>query len=108
MLPEVRDRLAELQAANKQLEDLSSQLKEAASTNGGTAKPGWKEATDKAAVLLEWFNDRDIVVRDIAQGLIDFPGVLNGEDILLCWKSPEPLVAFWHYPDAGFAGRQPL
>ena len=41
-------------------------------------------------------------------GLVDFPGEIDGAPACLCWKLGEPAVAWWHRPDAGFAGRQPL
>lgn len=41
-------------------------------------------------------------------GLIDFPSEIDGAPACLCWKLGEPAVAWWHRPDAGFAGRQPL
>lgn len=41
-------------------------------------------------------------------GLIDFPSEIDGEPACLCWKLGEPAVAWWHRPEAGFAGRQPL
>ena len=42
------------------------------------------------------------------RGLVDFPSIRDGEEIYLCWKLDEQRVAWWHEPDAGFAGRQPL
>jgi len=39
---------------------------------------------------------------------VDFPSDMNGRPILLCWRLGEPEVQFWHDPDAGYAGRQPL
>jgi len=57
-------------------------------------------------------------VRELAQlgvelkeyfiGLIDFPSLLNGRPVYLCWRLGEPEVAHWHELDAGFAGRQKL
>ena len=41
-------------------------------------------------------------------GLVDFPGEVAGEPAYLCWKLGEPAVEWWHRPEAGFAGRQPL
>jgi len=41
-------------------------------------------------------------------GLVDFPGEIDGEQVYLCWKYDEPMVAHWHERDAGFAGRKPL
>ena len=41
-------------------------------------------------------------------GLVDFPGMLAGRRVYLCWRLGEPSVQHWHEIDAGFAGRQPL
>jgi hypothetical protein len=41
-------------------------------------------------------------------GLIDFPGVVNGELVHLCWKDDEPELRYYHDPRAGFAGRKPI
>lgn len=41
-------------------------------------------------------------------GLIDFPAMMDGRVVYLCWKLGEPEVMHWHDLDAGFAGRQPL
>jgi hypothetical protein len=50
----------------------------------------------------------DIVVRDLVQGLVDFPAVRDGEEIYLCWIVDEPEIEHWHGLDAGFAGRRRL
>ena len=39
-------------------------------------------------------------------GLVDFPGKIAGEDVLLCWRSDEEIVRWYHAPGEGFAGRQ--
>jgi hypothetical protein len=49
-----------------------------------------------------------LVVRDLRKGLIDFPAVLDGREIFLCWQRGEEEIAFYHERDAGFSGRQPL
>jgi hypothetical protein len=50
----------------------------------------------------------DVVLRDVDRGLIDFPTIRDGEEVYLCWLLDEQEIGFWHAPDAGFAGRQPL
>ena len=47
-------------------------------------------------------------VKDIGTGLVDFPARLHGKEVLLCWRLGEDRVRFWHDPDSGFSGRQPL
>jgi len=41
-------------------------------------------------------------------GLVDFPAQIGGQEVLLCWRSDEPQVAWYHEPEAGFAGRTPI
>jgi hypothetical protein len=47
-------------------------------------------------------------VKDIELGLVDFPGVREGEEILLCWKLGEKSLDYWHAVDGGFASRRPI
>ena len=42
------------------------------------------------------------------EGLLDFPAVMDGRPVFLCWKLGEPEVLHWHELEAGFRGRQPL
>ena len=50
----------------------------------------------------------DIVLRDVDRGLVDFPALRDGEEVYLCWLIEEDEISFWHEPNAGFAGREPL
>ena len=50
----------------------------------------------------------DIQLRDIKSGLIDFPALLAGRPIWLCWRLGEPDVQHWHAVDEGFSSRRPL
>jgi hypothetical protein len=45
---------------------------------------------------------------DFSLGLIDFPGLIDGQMVHLCWRSDEPSLAYYHEPQAGFAGRKPI
>jgi hypothetical protein len=79
-----------------------------------TAAPGNGHA--KPAVELSAFHDvvvgleeEGIVLRDVRQGLVDFPAQgPNGRGYWLCWLVGEPEVAWWHWPEDGFAGRTPV
>lgn len=84
--------------------------------NGGDLSPG--EVRDAAAVIerevaaiadcVAALNAAGVQVKDVEEGLVDFPARHRGRDVLLCWKVGEPAVAFWHGADEGFAGRKPL
>ena len=49
-----------------------------------------------------------VEVKDLDEGLVDFPARREGEDVLLCWRLGEDEVGFWHSLEDGFAGRKPL
>jgi hypothetical protein len=48
------------------------------------------------------------VVKDVDTGLVDFPAVHRGEDVLLCWRLGEDEIGYWHDLESGFAGRREL
>ncbi|MGH2934379.1 MAG: DUF2203 domain-containing protein [Gaiellaceae bacterium] len=47
-------------------------------------------------------------VKDLDEGLVDFPALHEGETVLLCWRLGEDEIRFWHRIEDGFAGRRPL
>jgi hypothetical protein len=64
---------------------------------------------DTAAALVDELQADGIIVRDPARGLIDFPALApSGATYLLCWLDGEDAIDWWHWPDAGFAGRTPI
>jgi hypothetical protein len=48
------------------------------------------------------------ILKDLDEGLIDFPCLMHGEEAYLCWKLGEDRIGFWHGLQEGFAGRKPL
>jgi hypothetical protein len=49
-----------------------------------------------------------VEVKDLNQGLIDFPHWREGRVVYLCWRLGEGQIGYWHDIEAGFAGRQEL
>lgn len=47
-------------------------------------------------------------MKDIDEGLIDFPALHRGETVLLCWKLGEDAIRWWHRAEDGFLGRRPV
>ena len=41
-------------------------------------------------------------------GLVDFPTKMNGKEVMLCWKSDEESILYFHDAEAGYAGRRPI
>jgi len=48
------------------------------------------------------------VIKDVEQGLLDFPSKRFDEEVWLCWKVGENEIKFWHAKNEGFMGRKPL
>jgi hypothetical protein len=64
---------------------------------------------EHAEAALAELQERGVVIRQVDAGLVDFPARgSDGQTYLLCWKVGEPDLAWWHRPEDGFAGRQPL
>jgi hypothetical protein len=51
---------------------------------------------------------RGAEVKDLDEGLVDFPALRRGETVLLCWRLGEDEIGYWHSVEDGFAGRRPL
>jgi len=58
--------------------------------------------------LVEEINSYGCVCKGVEQGLVDFPCLLGGEIVFLCWRHGEESVGHWHRVEDGFAGRKPL
>lgn len=75
--------------------------------SNGHGSPAVDLADMKDAI--DALDEEGIVLRDIEQGLVDFPAQSSdGRPFWLCWVVGEPEVAFWHWPEDGFAGRAPI
>ena len=48
------------------------------------------------------------LIKDLEVGLLDFPALINNEEVYLCWRLGEDRIRFYHRQDEGFAGRKPL
>ncbi len=77
--------------------------------NGGNATLSRiAEDFDRLDSLVHKVLATGVQVKDINSGLLDFPALRDGKEVLLCWKYGEDRIAFWHEVDAGYAGRQPI
>jgi hypothetical protein len=59
--------------------------------------------------ILRGLEGKGIVVKGLAQGLIDFPHIrTNGDEVYLCWMVGENDILYWHTVADGFAGRRSI
>lgn len=84
--------------------------------NGGDLDPGevredaerMEQEAEAVAAAVDELSRLGVLVKDLDHGLVDFPALRHGEEVLLCWQVGEPEVAHWHGVEEGFAGRKPL
>lgn len=112
MLPQLRTLLGRIQNEKDRMLEMKPDPEEVQTK----AAYDWGMARGAEYILvLESFQqaikeveDMGVLVKDLDQGLCDFPHQRDGRVVYLCWKLEEDEVAWWHDVDAGFAGRQPL
>jgi hypothetical protein len=118
-LVEVRPLTEELVAHRRALVDLQerqSALTTRIAGNGGNVEPSElqdaQERLDEEvagiARCVARIHELGALVKDLDDGLVDFPAKREGEDVLLCWRLGEDELAFWHGLDEGYSGRKPL
>ena len=73
-----------------------------------SAQRGVDRLTRQLQLDLGEITARGIIVKDLGEGLVDFPSYREGREVYLCWLRGEEQVSYWHETDAGFAGRQRL
>ena len=111
LLPQLSALLSQLQEAKDELTDTEAHeaLSEAAPTNGG-GEQGRQVGVAFLEVrrILETVERAGIVLRDIDRGLVDFPALMDGREVYLCWELGEDEVGHWHDLEGGYGGREPL
>jgi hypothetical protein len=120
LLPVLEGLLRTAIDGRKQIEIIDHEFQELAHRvflNGGTSVNVVKLASRKAEREKTVQRVKDAVteihatgvqVKDLEIGLLDFPCVVDGETILLCWKMGESKIAHWHGMAEGFSGRKPI
>lgn len=111
LLPQVREWLDRLEQLREQLllddQRLQGLLQPGADTGGELVNNWARDLAGIQNVLLE-FDRREILIKDPDRGLLDFPAIIAGREVFLCWEKDEDDIEFWHDIDAGYAGRERL
>ncbi|OBR65162.1 cell division protein DivIVA [Paenibacillus oryzae] len=58
-------------------------------------------------LFVENFTRKGVLLKMIEPGLLDFPSVVDGKEVLLCWREGEERITHYHEHEDGFAGRRP-
>jgi hypothetical protein len=107
LLPKVQETTADIIGVRADLAELTGALASGVSSPyGGVAEAKALEA--RLHELLAWFTSEGIQVKGWAPVLVDFPAVLDGRDVLLCWLEGERDLGWYHPVELGFPGRRRL
>ena len=108
-IPELAEMLTQLRSQRDELRDLKASF--------DASEPGddqrrlrlrMQGLVDQMQASVARIDGWGITLRDIETGLIDFPALVSGRQVWLCWRLGEEDVGWWHEVDDGFAGRRPL
>lgn len=109
LLPFLAPTLVELREKFEEAALIRKKMATASRSNGwSTARDEWTAKLARVDELMDRINGWGIQLRDITTGLVDFPGLRDGEEIWLCWRLGEPEVGYWHRRTEGFQGRRSL
>jgi hypothetical protein len=111
LLPQVRKWLDQLEQSRDRLlryDKRLSALMEPGRDAGGDLVNSWARTMAEFREAMGEFQRREIIIKDIDRGLLDFPAIIGGKEVFLCWEKDEQDIEFWHDLDTGYAGREPL
>lgn len=115
LIPQVRAVLLQLAVEQRRLDASHAEMHRQLDANGdpGSAVAAGRQEAEVSEIregmrtLLAHLGEMGVEVRDLEMGLVDFPGERDGAPVWLCWRLADPLVAFWHRTDEGYATRRP-
>jgi hypothetical protein len=114
MLPTVRRVVGLIRDAHAKVSGSQAEARaaaEGAQLGGGGMAGGthYVKALTTLAGRVGQLEELGVQLKDYERGLVDFPSLRDGRLVLLCWQWGEgDQLEWWHDPEAGFAGRQPL
>lgn len=120
LLPVLEPVLRELIALQSECDELQASLRrrvEAIARDGGAivdhapfleARGALAAAAGRMEALSGLIDGHGVLLKDLEKGLLDFPALLDGERILLCWMLGEERIEYWHRVEDGFRGRRPV
>ncbi len=104
-LPLVKKIVADILVVGQRIRGLAERMGESFDSN-----PEVESSFDELKELIMELETLGCSYRDFnfTVGLVDFPAIINNEHVLLCWRSDEEEIKFYHGVNAGYTGRQPI
>lgn len=112
LLPHLEGHLAAVKRGKAILLRTKDEVKKASSKaqfgGGSYAGPHYLGALELISEHLQAIQELGVLVKDLDIGLCDFPHMMEGRVVYLCWKLGEAEIRWWHEVNSGYSGRQPL
>ena len=112
LLPAVRDAFSKIDAIRESLakhgKDIESLMKASDGNGGGKGSADYLDDILALNSIMSELTREGILIKDLGQGLVDFPCMRDGREVFLCWRVGEDTISYWHELETGFAGRQAL
>jgi hypothetical protein len=118
LLPKIEPLLQEIQELGREIAEHEAHLQVDQTklmSNGhkppadtGTLQNKVRTLNQRIRANVEAILAMGVIVKDLAEGLVDFPSLLHGREVYLCWRLGEDGIHWWHEIEGGFGSRQPL
>jgi hypothetical protein len=111
LLSQIRGWLQRLNHLSEGLERLDKRLSSLTGQGndiGGETVNNWIRTLSEMQEILAEFQSRRIFIKDLSRGLLDFPAIIGGREVFLCWELDEENVEYWHDLETGYGGRERL
>jgi hypothetical protein len=112
LIPQLEEHLRAVKKAKAVLIRIKDEIKKAAAKapyGGGSPAGGhYISSLEQISENLRAIQEMGVLVKDLDIGLCDFPHLLDGRVVYLCWKLGEHEIRWWHEVNTGYTGRQPL
>lgn len=113
ILPQLRLELGRLQEMAEELEEqYAAYRKRKASFKSTEGDPLFELESKLDFMQVEFdlymdnFSRKGVLVKMVSPGLLDFPAIVDGEEVLLCWREGEDRITHYHGWNDGFVGRR--
>ena len=111
LLPRIREWLAQIHQIRRRLKTLDERIAQMLTPGvdvGGESVQSQLLLIVELQQVVREFEKREIQLKEVDRGLIDFPAIIGGKEVFLCWEQDENDIEFWHDLDTGYAGREKL
>lgn len=112
LIPKLATHLTKAKAGKTILQQTKEEIKKASANaqyGGGSCEgPRYIKALEAIYENLNGIHEMGVVVKDLEMGLCDFPYLMEGRVVYLCWRLGEETIEWWHEIDDGYTGRQAL